>query len=259
MREKQVLSAIIAVLSVTAIAVALLVTLAYNWEPKEHETIEIKEYLAGSAGEGQHFVAEVSRPYSYDRNDIQINGVWAKEFVTVSIKSDNLKYSSEIETIARQAINGPIPYYNLTGWHIVFHTMLSTAGRSSTHLILPDDNTSAADISIKFTNDRSAEGNRAIAGVSTIDIAPNGTINRAQLTIYDSDSFHEQGILVPIVIHELGHALGLGHSTNYNSIMYPNLVTRNNIVGGDISICEIAALNALYVVHQNVTGFIQCE
>lgn len=248
---------IFAISSIAAIVMALAITLYYNRE--ESKTLEIKEYLVDSNLESARLMAEITHGDGHDEDEILINGIWAKEFVSISINADNLEHSSEIETIARQVINGPISGYNLTGWHIVFHTMLNTAGRSSIHLFMPDEDTNPADIAIEFTNNRSVDNKGRIAGTTTVDTAPDHTISWAQITIYESDFFYERDILVPIVMHELGHALGLGHSTNFNSIMYPNLVTRNGVVGGDIGICELAALNSLYVVHQNVTGYIQCN
>ena len=48
--------------------------------------------------------------------------------------------------------------------------------------------------------------------------------------------------LVAITRHEFGHAIGLGHSTLYGDLMYPDI----NIKSAFISECNVKALIALY-------------
>jgi hypothetical protein len=249
--------ATIAFFGASAVAIAFLNTTANN--SRELETIEIREYLVNST-----IAAAVSGDQEQTNHEIRINGIWTKELVTVSFRFDNLKYDSETRIVAHQAINGPITGYNLTGWNIVFDTMLNNTGSSPTHLVIPSDSgdtVSDTDIHVVFTNEQAAEdinGNKPFA-VTTLTVLPDKSLDHASTVVYGTDSLYEGRILVPVLIHELGHGLGLGHSTKLDSIMYPRIVIHNDKIGGNISICEIAALNAYYVARQDITESLECQ
>ena len=85
-------------------------------------------------------------------------------------------------------------------------------------------------------------------GVSYIKRDSNGFINNILITIFTSDPFGN--VLLPIssfdpnkietiAKHEIGHALGIGHSNLISDLMYPVINRRTNT---DISDCDIHAV-----------------
>ena len=72
-------------------------------------------------------------------------------------------------------------------------------------------------------------------------ITNNHKIYSSNITIYNIDNL-TNGDLEAIIKHELGHALGLGHSTMYGNLMHEKIDTRSAF----ISECNVQAIRALY-------------
>lgn len=75
----------------------------------------------------------------------------------------------------------------------------------------------------------------------TTFITSDHKISKSIVTIYDVNDLTNQE-LAAVVRHEFGHALGLGHSTEYGDLMHEEIDLRTPF----ISECNIQALASLY-------------
>ena len=104
------------------------------------------------------------------------------------------------------------------------------------------------DIIINLSNLKDSDG---ISGY-TKSIVDGNEILKSHITIYDAKNLSESQ-LTSIVRHEIGHALGLAHSTAPEDLMYPIIETEFPY----ISECDLSAITALY--DGEIQGEVVCE
>jgi hypothetical protein len=106
-----------------------------------------------------------------------------------------------------------------------------------THIKITDLPNDIAQITITLTNDKNELG---YSGLTTFTQS-GAMVTSAHVIIFQVDELTDDEF-GSVVRHEFGHALGLGHSTLYGDIMYPEIdptISR-------ISECDEGALEALY-------------
>ena len=178
------------------------------------------------------------------------------ETITINILNAD-KYDPEfIEAIKKTilsedilAIDNSLLHKGLKGttslMYVGWQGAMAEAAKTETLLYIPvnfkviESDKGEGDIIIELTTQRNADG---FAGwTNSIADASQNQILKSRITIFAVDSM-SSAALETIVRHELGHALGLAHSTAPEDLMYPTIETNFPY----ISDCDIDAMVKLY-------------
>jgi len=101
-----------------------------------------------------------------------------------------------------------------------------------------------ADITIRGTGVKNADG--YLGYTNTIADEANNQVLKADITIFEIKDMSEEH-LATILRHEIGHAMGLSHSTDPDDLMAPIITTYYPYM----SPCDVQALQGLYDNNQN--------
>lgn len=182
---------------------------------------------------------------------INLTGFWdveQKDVLAVSfIAVDSLEDKEKILSYSKDVIFGK-GSGNATTWISTLYVLDQAQKRFPTLVdrdMIHDTGNKPADITIILTSESHPTSPDRFG--QTLLSIHNGNIVSAQITIFRADALYSSGYLKHILEHELGHALGLAHSNDSESVMYPKLVVDNNAVLGNIADCEQKGLISLYV------------
>ncbi len=136
-------------------------------------------------------------------------------------------------------------------------TWCQVSGKKLNYVIV--DNAKTADLNVAWTSGRlmmkENARNRSKAGITYVT-SDTGKIDRARISITTmngfSDKFIEDSESASVSMHEVGHALGLGHSTCVKDVMYFGSSSQQS---GDPSPRDRATIARLYADYP-VVGFI---
>ena len=156
--------------------------------------------------------------------------------INVYIESDFKPDTQKIEIIKSVIESKLRDKENFFGWNeAITHISYKTETEIPTFKIIND--TYKADVIIHLTEMKPPDSN---LGLTKYQLS-NQTIESVSITLYDFDELDE-GQVEFLTRHELGHAIGLGHTTNPFDLMYPNI----NIEFGLISMFDLNTLYELY-------------
>jgi len=196
---------------------------------------EIETWLAWRIPEGESInVKIIEEIFSPEQEEI-IEGVFMSDEV---IEID--------DSLLHKGPKGQISAYYL-GW---YGALKAAASQGETFYTIPtkftliQEKSAIADITIRGVPVKNADG--YLGYTNTIADEANNQVLKADITIYEINDISNEH-LETLLRHEVGHAMGLSHSTDPDDLMAPIITTYYPYM----SPCDVQALHGLYNNNQN--------
>ncbi len=150
------------------------------------------------------------------------------EVIPVVIKSDYYVSEIHLNSVSNAIYSEKIETKNLEnnyfGWNNAIQDHIEKTNQKIPNLELIEDTNSERYILINFTDRLNA-----IHDGHTKLYLKNDLINHAVINIYNLKQLDEKQ-LESLLRHEIGHALGLGHTTNPWDLMYPSIKPKQDLI-----------------------------
>lgn len=197
------------------------------------EFLEGVEEHAAATTEGGHYT-------------IATKAFWLdKPSLTISVSSEGASDK------AVQSVKGMISgNTTVSGPYSQWNDLLSAFKQAAVpRLALADSggNGSSAGANIKVVLSDATQQDNKPGKTRLLADKATGEIMQAEVYVYSADKLREHGMLEYVVAHELGHALGLSHSTDPKSMMYPLIELEDGHVVNHLGSCEAKGISALYL------------
>lgn len=197
---------------------------------RTYESVEFLEGVTDHAvEEGGHYT-------------IATNAFWLdKSSLAISVSSEDGASNEAIKSVKGMVSGNTTASGNYSQWN---HLLSAFKQASVPRLALTQD---GSDANIKIVLTDAAQQDNKPGKTRLLADKATGEIIQAEVYVYSADKLFEQGVLEYVVAHELDHALGLSHSTDPQSMMYPLIELRDGHVVNRLGSCETEGITALYL------------
>ena len=164
--------------------------------------------------------------------------IWEEsQFISVAIVSDFDIDDKTVQIIKEVIESEKQDNGEFFGWN---QALLFISEKTNTNipLLKLTDDIGEASITIELSK---SEGPKNVDGFTQYKIIDK-KINKATVIIYDYDMLKQEQLEL-VVRHELGHALGLGHTYNSLDLMFPALDSKYSL----ISMFDLETLSEIYM------------